>query len=344
MIGWGITDRYMGKRARVPSNPPEIESFLLELELLDPGVHVHPLLVPMLAKHGLSYALFHRRGRPPKSMPELRAKRAAIITELHVLGTPWARMMEITGLSNGAIQRLTGAMWNPASKQNLRDNCAKVGRAGKGWRKPQFSLRLKSMWANGTFDFHRGRVRSPEECAALRASVTPERRATHSRNRLLLWKQPSFREPLLAFHRSPEERARRSQAQSHRMLTEPQKWTWGIGCYMAVTKCSNGPCIWVRSTWEKAAVQVLESDPEVLTYTYEMPCPQPDGKTILPDFVVVCSTHTTLVEVKAAWVLGMPTDHRHQVRLQKSREEATHRGWEFQIWTEKDVLHDALRT
>jgi hypothetical protein len=60
-------------------------------------------------------------------------------------------MIEITGLSNGAIQRLTRAMWNDASRKNRQESAAKVARSRVGEKKPWLSARLQADWANGRF-------------------------------------------------------------------------------------------------------------------------------------------------------------------------------------------------
>jgi hypothetical protein len=68
-------------------------------------------------------------------------------------------MMEITGFSNGSIQRLTGAMWNERSRQNCKENAVKVGQSRKGEKKPWLSDQLRRAWKEGKYDFHcAGRV------------------------------------------------------------------------------------------------------------------------------------------------------------------------------------------
>lgn len=297
-------------------------------------------LVPLLEKHGISWEMFSKRGRPPKGV---REKRAAVVTELHAAGTTWEDMKVITGLSQGGIQRLTQAMWNPASKRNRQENGASVGRSQRGRTKPWLSEQMKAKWEAGDFDFHKGRVRSESERATLRAAWTPSRRRATSEQFKALWRDPSYRNPLLAFHRSTEERARRSRAQSLRMEKDPVKWTRGKGQYVTATKCTNGTRFWVRSSYEVAAVVVLEGDPAVVSYTYEERILLDNGRVIKPDFLVLREDDSThLIEVKAAWVFGLPDDHKVSERLATAQAVAHERGWSFAVWTEQEGLADAL--
>lgn len=300
----------------------------------------HPLLAPFLEEYGVAYADFRKVGRVPRSLVEVRS---AIVTRLHESGMPWATMVAVTGLSNGSIQRLTRAKGCAAAKQNRADNAARVGRAGKGKANPALSASLRERWARGDFDFHRGRVRSPEECAHLQASWTLERRQHHSEVRTRLWGTATYRNRLVSFHRSPEQRRLRSLAQTTRMTTDPEKWTWGRGAWVTGTK-HDGPLVfWVRSSFEVAAVRVLEADPEVLSYTYEPRFTLADGTFALPDFkVFLRSGNVKLVEVKAAWVLRLPPSHRKAIRLAVYRELAQTEGLPLEVWTEKDVLHGYL--
>lgn len=135
----------------------------------------HPKLAPLLSKHNVTHADFIKKGRPVKGTGEaLVNARRAIITELHAQGTSWAEMLEVTGLGQGSIQRLTGAMWNPESRKRVSENGARTGKLWKGKPRPG---QLERQWAAGTFDFHRGRVPTPEEVDRQKASYTPEVRA-----------------------------------------------------------------------------------------------------------------------------------------------------------------------
>jgi len=134
----------------------------------------HPKLVPLLEKHGVTYVEFAKRGRPKKGNEKIVGVRRDIITELHSQGTSWADMMVVTGLGQGSIQRLTRAMWNPASRGVLHDVGVRVGRSWKGKSRPG---QLEAQWAAGNFD-------------------RPSTRAKYSRNRVLFIKShPEFNYP-----------------------------------------------------------------------------------------------------------------------------------------------------
>lgn len=299
----------------------------------------HPLLIPLLDEHGITWEQFRKKGRPA---PGVREKRATIVTTLHRAGTTWEDMTRITGLSLMGIQRLTEAVGNGESRKNRAEAAAQTGRSRRGESKPWLSDRMRDAWSEGKFEFHRGRTRSPEERARVAAGWTPESRQSASAAHVQLWTDSSYRDRLLAFHRSPEERARRSREQARRIAEDPEKWTRGKGSYVKTTRCRNGDRIWVRSTYEVAAVKVLETDSAVCSYTYEPRLQLPDGTEIRPDFVVRRSDGVQLVEVKASWVLNLPPEHKVARRLRRAQDEATRRGWSFYTWTEQDVLHAAL--
>jgi hypothetical protein len=99
----------------------------------------------------------------------------------------------------------------------------------------------------------------------------------------------------------------------------------------------------LSSSYEVAAVRLLEENPSVTSYTYEHPFVLEDGKVIRPDFLVDRGNGIdSLVEVKAAWVFGLPPEHRVLRRLDTSMRIAKEHGWDFSVWTEKGVLRDAL--
>jgi len=295
----------------------------------------HPQLLPLLEQHGLTLEMFRKRGRPPKGV---REKRSALVTELHQKGCTWVEMMEITGLSNGAIQRLTKAMWNEASRKNRQESASRTGHARSGEKKPWLSDQLRARWGAGDFDFHRGRVRSPEECEVLRAAWTPERRAQAARRvQEKVWGNPEVKKHLLAFHRSSEERARRSKAQVIRMQENPNKYLRGRASWVGTPKGTKDR-VYVRSSYEKAAVTVLERLSNVTLYEYERRFELPDGKWVLPDFLVTWQNGSkTLIEVKAAWVLKLPASDKVQMRLKVAEHLADSQGWGFEIWTEKEL-------
>ncbi len=291
----------------------------------------------MLEKHNLSWELFSCKGRLPKEFRWVAEKRRDIITELHTLGMPWARMIEVTGLSLGAIQRGTRAMWNDASRSNRQKSAAKIGHAGKGKRKPWLSERLRVEWSAGAFDFHRGRVRSEQEREKLRLSaLRPEVKQLRHESSLRRWQNPEYREHLLRYHRSQEVRKERSQAQARRVQEHPEKWCRGRGALVFPKKCLRSP-VWARSSYERIVMDILDADPEVLDYVFELRVELPDGRWILPDFVVRYKDgETFLLEVKASWVLQLPKGHKIQRRLFDASSFAYAQGWKFRVLTEKD--------
>lgn len=291
----------------------------------------HLELLPLLEKHEVSWELFSKQGRPPKGVS---AKRKAVVTELHLSGMSWDRMIEVTGKSLGFIQRNTQAMWNEASRENSRKNGERTGRLWKGKKRPG---QLERQWADGTFDFHKGRKRSPEECQKLCDSWTEEKRAKRSQEMKARWEDPNYRTKLEKIHRSPENRALYSRLQVERMAENPEKWSRGKGQYVPVSKCTGKEKIWVRSSYEVVAVNLLENDPEVSVYDYERRCVLENGKWILPDFIVTRTGRQVLTEVKSEWVFSLPADSKEQQRLKIARELATKNGWGFEIWAEQEL-------
>lgn len=299
---------------------------------------LHPRLVPLLAKHGVTHALFTKRGRLPKGFGHVLEARKAIVTELHQAGTKWVDLLAITGLSQGSIQRLTGAMWNPASRNTVRETCRVTGRAGKGKARPG---QLEAQWRAGTFDFHRGRKRSEQERQNLLAGWTSEKREGQSKRSQALWADPEVRNRLLTFHRSESEGARRSELQTKRMKNTPGKYAKGRSQWVDTPKGAT-PRSYVRSTYEVAAVKILEADPQVVSYEFEYRVVLPTRKWILIDFVVQYEGKPLwAVEVKPQWILDHPTKVKERARLELARQVADSNGWGFSVWTEKD-LKDAL--
>jgi len=307
----------------------------------------HPDLIPYLLKYQISWKefAFTPRGRSKKGderAVEVRKLKSDIVTDLHSQGTSWKRMCEITGKSVGFIQKHTKATWNLKSRQNSKESAAKVGRSRKGEKKPWLSEQMKAAWKDGDFDFHKGRIRSPEECQTLRDSYTPAVRKQMSLRMKKRWSTEEYRKKLLDFHRSPEERARRSIAQSERMKKDPIKWTRGRGQYVNANKHST-KIFWVRSSYEVAAVSILERDLKVKSYKYECPYSLENKKRILPDFTVTYTDGSVeIIEIKASWVLNLPDEHPLQAKLRMYEKALRSSGYPFTIWTEKDVLKDEL--
>jgi len=242
-------------------------------------------------------------------------------------------MIEVSGLSLGSIQRLTKAMWNTASRENSKEAGRQTGYTWKGKKRPG---QLERQWKSGVFDSLRGRVRPPEERARLKAGWTPEVRAKQGRRLRTQWSTATFREKLLAFHRAPEERARRSFLQTERMLRSPWTYGRGRGSWVTSPKCREGVPFWVRSSYEKRAVDQITRDANVLSFEYEARH-QVGTNTLLPDFIVHYEGRTVLVEVKSQWVRQLPAEDRVQIRLQRARHLAQRQGWDFTIWTEADL-------
>lgn len=296
----------------------------------------HPRLIPLLEKHEITYDLFCKKGRPPKGV---REKRSAIVTELHAAGTSWADMMEITGLSNGAIQRLTKAMWNKSTRSRVKEQGRRVGASWKGKKRPG---QLERQWADGVFDFHRGRVRPEEERQRLKDGWTVEARQANGDRHRELWADPEYRAKMVAYHRQPDVRAERSRAQTRRMEENPTKWARGNSEWVDTPK-GTADRVFVRSSYEKAAVAVLEADPTVVKYKYEPVFRRPCGKWCKPDFLVTYEDGTqSLVEVKASWVLAQPITSKHRRKLAMYAELAAAKGLPFEVWTEVGVLKDVV--
>lgn len=298
----------------------------------------HPKLVPLLTKHGISHTDFVRKGRPLKGTGDaLVQARSAIITELHSQGTSWAEMVEVTGLGLGSIQRLTKAMWNPASRETVKANGVRVGSSWKGKARPG---QLEAQWAAGVFDFHRGRVWSDTAKQALRDGWTQECRRACSERVKRYWMDPLVRAKIMAFHTSPEERAKRSRAQIQRLRDHPGRYLRGKAQWVDTPKGIHSRA-YARSSYEVAAIHALEADPLVLRYEHERVLALPDGHWILPDFIVEYTGGRAgiieLVEVKAAWVMSQPDDSKVAQRLTKAREFAVEQGWSFTVWTEREL-------
>lgn len=267
----------------------------------------HPKLAPLLAKHNITHADFIKKGRPVKGTGEaLVNARRAIITELHTQGTSWSEMIEVTGLGQGSIQRLTGAMWNPESRKRVSENGARTGKLWKGKPRPG---QLERQWAAGTFDFHRGRVHSPEEIDRQKAAYTPEVRARMSEKKV----------------RYIQDHPEALYSRGTREWIEPQRCT--------------EPKICVRSSYETGAVRRLDGDTRVRFYDYEPVVDLAVGGSILPDFVVTWEDGSqTMIEVKPAYVLKPSLENEKTIeRLKVAEREASARGWGFLIWTEKEL-------
>lgn len=122
------------------------------------------------------------------------------------------------------------------------------------------------------------------------------------------------------------------------MAQAPAKYLKGKASVVKTPKGTQ-PKVTVRSSYEAAAIRVLEADPAVLGYEYEAVLQLANGKHILPDFLVHYATGTTLVEVKAAWATRLPATHKVTERLKVAKDYACQQGWGFTVWTEKELAH-----
>jgi hypothetical protein len=95
--------------------------------------------------------------------------------------------------------------------------------------------------------------------------------------------------------------------------------------------------VWVRSSYEKAALAKVEGDDLVKSYEVEPRLSTGDGHWILPDLLVTYTFGKVLVEVKASWVLKLPPNHKVSLRLSAARSLAIEAGWGYAVWTEKDL-------
>lgn len=267
-----------------------------------------PRILPLLAKHGLTPDQYRRQGRLGAADAWILDRRRALVTELHAAGTSWADMLAVTGLSHGSIQRLTGAMWNGASRKNVSEAGAANCRARKGEVKPWLTEQLRQQWADGKFAFHVGRQRTPEEIAKQKAAYTPEVRAVMSQKRTAY--------------------IQTAGAHDHQLF--------GIPEWMDTQK---GGRILTRSSFERRAAQLLDQADEVVGFEFERELVLPNGKHILPDFLAsMADGSKVLIEVKPEYVLRCYSDeHRAIKRLCAARDEALRQGWKFTIWTEVEL-------
>lgn len=295
----------------------------------------HPQLIPLLEKNGLTHAQFVARGRPPKTSPRnLLQARSSIVTELHLSGLTWAELIEVTGLSQPSIARMTGAKWSEVPRSHRSASGIRTGKLWAGRKRPG---QLEKQWASGAFDRLRGRPITEDTRLKILASYTPERREKMSRAGLARWARGEFRARLLSRFRTPEERLRRSLRQTERMVRYPWRYSRGRSGWVEAVKGATTK-IYARSSYEMAAVRRLDSDSEVIRWEHERRFPTDDGRWILPDFLVwTSSAKVLLIEVKASWVYGLPREDRVHKRLAQAAELARERGWEFVVWTEKEL-------
>jgi len=125
------------------------------------------------------------------------------------------------------------------------------------------------------------------------------------------------------------------------MQENPVKYLRGKGGWVETPKGDKDQ-VFVRSSYERAAISLLEEDPLVISYQFEPRFVLLNGKWILPDFLVLPNQPPhILIEVKASWVLKQAPDTKVQQRLRAAQSVASERGWSFEVWTEEE-LADAL--
>jgi hypothetical protein len=125
------------------------------------------------------------------------------------------------------------------------------------------------------------------------------------------------------------------------MKESPEVYARGRAGWVDTPKGLNDRT-YVRSSYEVAAVALLEQDKSVRSYEYERRIHTGGGRWILIDFIATRIDGSVLaVEVKAAWVLNHPSAGKERGRLDLARNIAAQNGWSFEVWTEKE-LRDAL--
>lgn len=189
----------------------------------------------------------------------------------------------------------------------------------------------------GDFDCLRGRKRTDEEKANLKKAWTKQENKEKAsfNSKHYVWGNPSVVKKIMDFHLSSEERQLRSKNQTLRMKNKPSVFLRGRSEIVIANK-NNLKEVRVRSSYEKKAIEILDKDVNVLSYTYESEHQDNQG-FILPDFLVEYKDKTVLVEVKAQWVFKLSEDHPIKKRLKRSEVLAKNNKWHFAIWTEKEL-------
>lgn len=271
-------------------------------------------LEDFLNRKKVSKEEFHKLGRPTKKISKLRSE---YITSLHKKGLTWNEMAKVSGMSIGAIARNTKAKGCKAAKENRIKNAIKIAKSRKGEKKPWLSVQMKKAWKQGKFDFHKGRKLSSEEVQKLKDSWTKERRKKRSLQSKKLWQKKEYRKKLMNFHTSKEERERRSEAQTRRMIENPEIYSSGNCEYRSSKKCLNkeGDFL-VRSSYEAKMVDIINQREDILSFEYEKRFTLDNGRWILPDFILYMdSGEIKMVEVKSEWVLDYPDSSKLKKRL-----------------------------
>jgi hypothetical protein len=276
----------------------------------------HPVLIPYLEKHQITWEELTQtpKGRTKKTdlrSVEIRKLKSDLITDLHSSGFSWVEMSTMVGKTVRFIQKYTKYKWSDGMKEKrgvlMRVN-AENGDEIK--RRTKIGKYTKKKWEEGKFDFHKNRIRSDEEIARQKASYTPE------------------------------VRAKMSEAKIKYIKTLDVLYCHGIRSWVTSSKCII-PRVHVRSSYEKIAIGILDADDIVVSFEYEPSFILPNGKRILPDFLVTYKSGSkALIEIKASWQLKI---NKSIERLELARQIALANNWDFQVWTERDKLHDFIQ-
>ena len=175
---------------------------------------------------------------------------------------------------------------------------------------------------------HRGAPHS-DETKRLLSAVTKERMSDPLRN------------PFIGKSRSLESREKQSRTRSQNFVDGKYQWkTWCEGRHVDTVKAGR---VWVRSSWEFQAALKLDSDPSVVTFAVE-PCKIPyqrwEGERFhtrhyVPDFLA------TFVDGKRKLIEVKPKCHLkaaiNEAKFAAARERCAQEGWEFEVWSSKEV-------
>lgn len=292
---------------------------------------MNPILEQLLIQHDIAISAFQKKGRVSKEIVE---KRSLVITYLHEKGFSWEEMRNITGLGNATIQRLSKGKKCEAVKNKLKNI---GGNVGKSWKGKKREGQLERQWEKGDFDCLRGRKRTDEEKATLKKawSKKENKEKASFNSKHYVWGNPEVVKKIMDFHLSPEQRRMCSEKQTMRMKNNPNPFLRGRSEIVNANK-NDVRQVRVRSSYEKKAIEILDNDENVISYTYESKHIDNDG-FILPDFVVKYRDKTVLIEVKSKWVLNLSEEHRVKKRLKRSEILAKNNNWCFTIWTEKEL-------
>jgi hypothetical protein len=171
----------------------------------------------------------------------------------------------------------------------------------------------------------------------LKTTWTPERRKEHAARCSLRRHTPESKAKIAAantkrkgvFKHSPEARQKMSEHSAWRLKK-------GNFHYLGRVETVKGGLCGFRSWWERRAIDVLETDPTISSFSYEsLVVPytwsgQP--RRTVPDFLVTLVTGSILVaEVKPSGYVKNP---KEQAKAEAVRAFCATRGWLYETWTE----------